>query len=415
MIVDIAHVFTFEPIERKKLTFSDATKIRCETVHPFEIKLKKGATGYPTTSNLNVRGPLLNPKAVRQWIAFDVTFALPKVGQTSPTSIGWKLSNGTTDYYWNGAAWTAAGASTWSTLEQIQANIGTFPATARKIQFIVNLKTTDATVTPTVKEVRVLYKAEITSFFDEVIYRTLIQSLKTKLEPETDITFDWPGGTTYDLDSLDLEESVEIADVYGAFNYSTDSDLTTNLKSSFNTSTHVLTLTGSLAAATPVLVRVVYAPTIALSTHPSFNEVPKIPAVEVVDVKEVFSASPIAQVVFVNRNDYTAKILDAPRQVHYDLQLRAVTARAGETSALADAIMRFIYENRLLRISALDVDVALVIQSEPAMMPKLDTIHLHEMSIGLRIMSADRWILPSTAGFAVQQLNVTGDLSVTIA
>lgn len=87
---------------RDQITFSDETKIRI-----YDDRLRPGIRlrgtfdkwsqkmEFPTDTDLTVRLPLWSPSAVKQWRAFEALTVLP-----DDTSIDWKVSDGTNDFWW---------------------------------------------------------------------------------------------------------------------------------------------------------------------------------------------------------------------------------------------------------------------------------------------------------------------------
>lgn len=411
----IAHIFELVPSDRDACTFSDATKIRLPEEHPHGIALKKTSSGvYPTTNDIFVRGPLLQPKGVRQWVAVDAEFSLPTDALgAAVTSIQWKLNDGTDDLYWNGSAWVVAGLSNWMSLATLQANFATFPVAARKLRFVANLKATDAKFTPHLRQVRVAFKAELRSFSDLVIFRTLVPNLESGTLPQTDLTLSWSGGATIDLDTLSQEEALAITNVDGAYNLTDDPELLTNLKSTYDTGTKLLTLTNSVASGKRVLLRVVYAPAVIVATHPDYNEVAGLPAIEIRDIQETFVGDSKGALAFLERGTGNAILLQEPRQTDYKMNLACMAAREVECSQLTEAVVRYLRENYRQTITALDQRVTLVLEGDPVMSSDHQN-HLHTATFSLRIVGATKWLGGQSQGYAIKRVVVTGDLNVTL-
>lgn len=416
MKVHLVKMFDLHPLDRSLLTFSDTAKIRNpEEDSQGSITLKLQASKlYPTTADLHVKGSLFAPEAVRQWKAIDVELDTPlSATKAAVTSIQWRLNDGTDDRYHNGTSWVAAGASSWNTLAQLQANFSTFPTATHKIRWVANLRTTDGKLTPKLKAVWILWEADIASFAATTIYDGLVRQLKALVKPVTDLTLSWPGGLTTDLDNLGQEEPLTVADVEGAFALASDPKLQVNLKSAYNTGTKVLTLTSDPGVGANVLLRVVYTPTVVVTTHPDFNGAVRVPALEIVDISSTMESEPASWIKLINRADGSGFKIRAPRQLSYACSLRACAARAKEALGLAEATLRALRQTPRLTLQTLDTTLEVVIESDPAMAPRLDKTHLHDVAFGIRLVNVEEWLHLAESIVGVRQIKVTGDMTLT--
>ena len=417
MLQDVARIQELLPEDRGLLVFSDATKLRNPSdVGSGIVMLKKGAAGYPLAADLYVKGPLLAPTLARQWLAVDADVTTPKNAKNvAVTTVKWRLGTSAADYWWNGAAWAAAPiAGQWNTLETIQTNIGTFPTTLG-IRFIANLQTTDSALTPSVDQVRFLYRVEYESTLAEIVLHGLIAQIRDNLAPQSDMSFEWGGGTTIDLDTVlaSEKEPLTIVDVYGVFNVAADPAMATNLKSAYDTATKVLTLTGSLSAGTMVRIRLTLKPSVMIASHSDYDEVARTPAVVVRDVNEAMRAHPPGKIGFVNRATGDGRRIRRPRQVDVRVKLVAIASLLFEAQSIGEALQRFILMTRRLHVASLDVDVSLVIEDDLVIAPGLTDKHLHEAAMAIRLCGVDKFLESSEVAEAVSQVNVAPPLGTT--
>lgn len=246
---------------------------------------------YDTAQTYTARTPTFNPGAATSWELFSVRHPTPPSdpdpGITSPPYvIRFRVSDGSSDFYWDGAAWSAVTLNThWNTEAEVSTNISSFPI--RSIAFVVNMWTTSSSVTPALESIKLLYQSKLSEQYD-VIYESLIPDLKESLRGRARVAYRMQTtGTTInfsDLEALGFESSYDVTDVLEVYNYSTDSTRTTNLLASYNTSTSVITTSSSIAAGEVAWVEFEYVPTIAVHTSKDYSELSSIPGVDIIDI-----------------------------------------------------------------------------------------------------------------------------------
>lgn len=400
--------------DRPLLQISDPTKIR---VHPTDhvLRLRPNAAGkYPTDANLYIRGPEINPTAVRAWRAVQVFADEPSVDGVTVGTVRYRLNDGSADRWWNGSAWAAPGANDWNTQAEIQAHLATFPVTSRKLRLVFNLQTTNASYTPTVRSVQLLFDADILSDLEELIYRTLIQALEAIRVP-VEVVLPWPGGTSADLDTvLQQAEPVQFDNVTAVFDHTADPTHLTDLLSSYNSSTHVVTLTGAVTADHKVVIRLAAQPEVAYTTHPDFNEISRLPAIAIDSVTEQFRAQATVKQSAVNVGTLAALVVPAPRVSDFVIGLRMIANRGLDLVRLADAVKTWIACNRTLRIASVDAAADLVVDRQIDASPRPDEIHVAEVQGAIRVVNVPCWIFPAEAGHGVGRLVVSGSMDATV-
>ena len=175
--------FVFDDKIRNDLSFSDSSKIRLNTEDKSnpKLQLKLNGNKYPTDNDIYVETPLITPNKLNKWLSFEVRYIESYGTRSIPenTSLGFKIKTTGDNYFWNGASWAVAGLSDWSTESEIRDNIETFPISTignKSIGMIINIKTSDNTVTPEIKELKLLGEFDI-EFYEDLIYDSIIRNI----------------------------------------------------------------------------------------------------------------------------------------------------------------------------------------------------------------------------------------------
>jgi hypothetical protein len=406
----VARAWDFPPEDRTAVTFTGSARLDGKLC---TLALRADAAGkYPITGEHTARLQAFAPQAVRQWRSLDVVADTP-----AGTAITWRLYDGTSAWWWTGAAWAVAGSGQWSTLADVQAHLGTFPVTARRLQPVVRLATTDRRVTPQVHRVVVVLDADVPSFAEEVLDRTLLHQIAANVRTLADVQVAWAAtGTSGTLVQADLPEPPGVlADVVGAYAVVADPTLATNLLQSYNPSTGAIVLTASQPAGTEIRLRVLGKPTTAMATHGDYDEVGLLPAVLVDSVEESLQVEPLAHEATVDRTTNVALVVPPPRQVRYDLSLRVVAARGLDLQRTAEALETFLRSNPLLVSAALDDRVGVAITVPLRTLPSGNLLNQQEGTLQIRLWAAPKWtLLPAGAAYGTTAVVLDGSLDGTI-
>jgi hypothetical protein len=335
------------------LTFSDGTKVRLDPSDN-QLKLKLDANGdFPTDDDLFISTGLFYPTTGRAWTGFQALTTEP-----TDTSLGFKLNDDTDDYYWDGGAWSVAGLSDWSTEADIATNIATFPS--RKLRVVINLKTTDDTVSPSVASVLIGFRARIV-FFEQWIYRTLVPLLRDSIRPLAD----WPfpkgaTGTTIDLNDFELDAAFNLVDVEAAFNHTDDPDHLTDIFSGYDTGTKVITLTTSVDAGKVVWIEFAYEPEVAVFTSVDYKELAKTPAITVENLRVGKAIRHGLTNELVNKGDVTKALkYEPPWQCSLLGDIVIHAPRSVDELALSEEVIAYISENQTITVQGTDEKVDL--------------------------------------------------------
>lgn len=364
---------TFEEVERANVVLSDLdargwpTKIRLDP-QSHSIKLVRAGL-YPTTSNHYAMTPLTRPAAVRRWVGLQVDAICP-LGPgraVSACSIGLRLNDGVDDWYWSGSAWVK-GTAVWNTEAEVASHIATFNAlTTRQFRVVVNLRTTDGNLTPECFGVRVAYEADIPSQQEDLLYRTLIPTLRAQLRPTTEFVADSDGSTSFDLGMTmtGAEAQHHVVGVEAVFDHTGDPSHLVNLYSSFNSTTKIVTLLTPVTTGNVVLVRAIYEPAVVFeTTDQDYVEVEEIPAVILRNLNASRSHVAGQPDEVVDKHALTALVFPEMMQMQYDCNISVITPSGVDQQRLQEQLSNFFSENCVMRTTGTDEPFELLLRSE---------------------------------------------------
>lgn len=218
-----------------------------------------------------------SPQAVKQWQAFEEVSTKP-----DKTAVFWQMKNATTALYYNGVAWVTATAFDWNTEAEIADNLITFPIADKTIRPVVRLFTIDRFETPVLTE----HKFMIGGIFDS--WEDFLDSVLTALENNTSVFLptarrDLAAVTTFNLLNDQLwksSEALTITGVDAVYDHTADPGHDTDLLSSYDANSGLVTLTSAIPAGNAIWVRQVVAPEIIVNyRNAEYIEVAKTPAV----------------------------------------------------------------------------------------------------------------------------------------
>jgi len=403
--------FTFTEKDRGDVTLGTDTRLNPVT-HRAQLGTYGVAT-YPTIADLYVKTRLTNPEAVRQWLGFEVEVIHKSILGVQKTSVGFRLSDGTNQYWWTGSAWQI-NTSNWNTEAEVATNISTFPATSRKLQVVANLKTVDSSVTPELVEIRVLYGAQLDSELEDMILRTIVRGMKsiraiTRFPIKMATT-----GITIDLDNFPLDSDYNVVDVDAAFNHTDDPDHNADLLDSYDSGTKVITLVSQVTAGKTVWLRLEYKPRVAVHTSRDYIEVEHIPSLIIEDVALVDAVQRFGEDYVGKRSDYSATILPAPTQGNLDFTLSAIADKVVDGLRLSAAVKRWFGDNPLIRSTGLDEAYSLRLVDEYEHRGTPSEEDLFTWRATFRVRNFCIWTRSPESGYLVKKFSTTGDLDMTV-
>lgn len=272
----------FELIEKNRslLTFSDTTKIRLSP-ELLRVLLKKDSDGYypENDSDAYVTTWTTSPEACLQWLAFEaITTEKKDDTGTVVTSYYFRLTDGTDEFYWTGAAWTVS-TTLWNTEQEINEGLSSW--SGNTIGVIVNPRTSDKTITPEVLELRFAYSGRIDFLKD------LITSFTEELKENFVAWRQHVLEVTADSDTFNLsteyppELDLSIVSILAVYDHDVDPNHNNNLFSSW--ADPVLTLTSVVSTGHVLWIDLEYSPQVAFATDVDYLETSKVPAIWIED------------------------------------------------------------------------------------------------------------------------------------
>lgn len=365
--------FEFTKRARPKLTFSDTSKIRLNDDNKLDQGLElKDNGGFDLGLGNTVTTWAITPKALKKWLMFEADEVKP-VG----TSIGYRILRGADELYWDGAAWSPATTDAhWSDMAAMNANIQALVLTGFDLKVKVNLRTTDQGVSPKVRWIKILAQVDFDSW-DDLIYDTVIRSMRSTLRATTAIQFEVADPTSV----IDLATTYKIENsgynftgVRAAYNLTSDPNQFLNIAQSYTpgpmnkdgtNGDGQVTLTGSVNAGEIIRLEMEYEPEVAVFTNQDYYEVARVPAVVFENIASARIGGRHDQELNDAEGDVVRDLVNAvgvevprPRQttVRFDF---AVHASPLDMARVVDAVDKWIASNRLLKTWAFDEEVNL--------------------------------------------------------
>ncbi len=409
MIQRLVHEFIFAEFNRSQLTFSDATKIHLDSLtnvislKPIGVESRTGRKIYSTEANLYVKTATFNPKCLQKFFAFSAT-PRPTL-QPSQTTVAYRLNNGTSDYYWDGVSWVVAGASDWNSEAVVVANIDSFPATNQHVAVLVNLKTTDKYVTPTISQVDIGYEGQID--YIRSIITSLLYSMDASLRYSFRTTVEGNGTNSIVLPAFD--PTYNIVSLEAAYNITDDPNMVTNIGSAYNTGTRTLTLTTTPASNKVILVRFRAKPQVAFSLpSQDYYENKSVPATTI-NRMDVSGAQVVGSQVVKNVAAGTASVRYNPYRLNISFGL-LVEAEAADTKLhLIESVISYFRNTPLLHWRDLDKQLSMRIVSEGVYNPTPNLKDGYESTFTFALENIFLWLDSEQSKYLVLEVNTTLD------
>lgn len=409
-LLDIIKVFEFTRETREDLDLSGG--LRClpgDLIDgPARIELPGTATGYDTDDTLTAVTWTFNPLSVKEWRGFQAVIEHIYNDDGDPLTFArYRVSDGTTTYWWDGAVWTAVVAATdWNTEEQVAANISTFPLTARSIRFVINLYTTDETVTPKLTALKLLYGSDV-QHQEDYITRSLIPTLKENIRIiGRVIVAQVTTGTTITLPAL--ETPYDVVDVDSVFDEAADPNHLVDLLDSYNSGTREITLNTSIAEDTNLFIQFVYRPMVAHRTSRDFDEVDRVPSIGILDVSYVGNKE-LKDDTVINRGAGTGVKVFGGKMRDIEMTIQVIADKLVDYQRLIQAVTEHFTANTLLRARGIDEEFSVMVVEPPSMMTAVNSNDTHAGQLRVRILNAVFLERGSTEVFTVTRFNMVGE------
>ncbi len=401
--------FTFENKNREKITLGPYTRLPPEE-NNLQLLLTSG--GYSTDSDLFVKTEVFNPKSVIMFTGFDV-YAVHQIDfeKTPYSSLGFRLSDGTDEFFWNGSNWEV-NVVDWNIEDEVSANIADYPTTSKKLQIVINLVTTNAGYTPIVNEIRVLYES-IIDFQDDLIYNSIVPALRT-VNPIADFPIVMTSTTDQiDLNNFPLQTPYKIVDVDSCFNYTDDPEKATDIFSSYNTGTKVITLAGAVDSGKTVWIKFIYEPIVAVATDQEYAEVSEIPAIHILNIDTLRNILVKDTTAVRNKGAGTAVKLIRSRQKTFEFTVAVLTSSQVDQQRLQDKIRDFFENNITINFSGLDVEHTMYISDDFSTQTGIKDLATYT-GIFRFVVKDVVFYIKTRDLYTIEQFLITGDLDVTV-
>lgn len=167
-----------------------------------------------------IRTATLVAEGVRTWRRIDFLEAVPE-----GCDVGYRLWDGTSEWAWTGAAWVAqvSDATGWTHPDTINANLATFPATARRLGVVARLSTDTREASPAFFGVRVALSCVERGDEEDALIRGVLASLRAAVTVPAFLELDLPAAVSPSAPlQLFPESPIDVRAVDAVFDRTTD-------------------------------------------------------------------------------------------------------------------------------------------------------------------------------------------------
>lgn len=366
------------------------------------LTLLKGAAGYDTGENNYVILPTMAPGALVSWDMLQVVGKTPKDANLEQvTSIRARLWNGTAHRWWNGSTWVEVlpDSGSWNTVQEVSDHLsGWDPDVALGV--VLNLRTTDDQMAPTVTAVKLLCTLSIVSFVEDWIYGTLIARLQNEIRPVSDVIAEADGSTQVSFSlSNDYEAwQSRVTTLVGVYDKNGDPNCRVNLASTPDSSiSGPIGLISAPVAGTLLLVRFRYAPVVALQSSTDYEEDATLPALTVEDVDSVDHGvgSGDDHIMDIYSDPPAGVIIPAPRDLTLDITMEARAPLGIDLARLTAEVRRWLDTNKVLTSPATGEKATLVAVNTASRKSRPNLSNIHAAPIQFRVMNIKEWNRPA--------------------
>jgi len=403
--------FEFSEENRSRIVLGTSVRLNPATNR---LELQADSNGsFPTSGGLYAKTWATTPANAKGWLGFQTDSVMKKIDGVPVTQYRFRLGDGTVQRYWNGTTW-AVTTTAWNTEEEVANHIASFPVSSRTIQVIANLQTTDSTVTPELSWIKILYASDI-EFQEDLVYRTLVRQLRAQVRPLAEYQVVKPTSSSkfvFDPDALDTPYNFVSVD--SVFNHTDDSNHLTDLFTSFNPSTHEITLSQSVDAGKQLWIRFIYEPEVAVDTNREYHEVGKVPALvlEDINLENTSEMGPADWVL--NRFVGTGVKIPAPLRGDLVVTLLIETSKGVDLQRLADEVKRFCMNNPLITSLGLDEKYRLWMTKEFDQSGTSNQADIHTARVEFRLVNVLYYAKDPVNVFGVLGFHVDGNLNLSI-
>jgi hypothetical protein len=381
---------------------------------------------YPTDLDLYVKSRLTSPAQLHQWLGFEVDVRNKFVDTEQVTGVQFRLSDGTSEYWWNGAAWEV-NTSDWNSEAEVANNISSFGTSTKRLQVVVNLWTTDPSQTPELAGIKVLYSATVNSEIEDLIERSLVPLLKSSLRPLARVTLvksDAEDDDEIEIPQYRIDTDYRFVGVDAVFNHTDDPDHENDLYDSHTTrstpsdlwhngTVNVITLSESVDAGKLLWLQLLYEPVVTLGANQDYYELAHVPAL-VIERLEYHGRALRGENYVGNRSDGTAVVIGTVLQGRLEMTVAVTTDKIFDSFGMSDELEAFFGGNPLIASVGLDDSYRLRVVGTLDFSTPLVNNELRTWRITAYIEDVLVYVRDERSDYLVNRLMIEGTLDVEV-
>jgi hypothetical protein len=400
--------FLFEEDNRKLFTIGE--KIRLDPQEN-NVKIIYGENGYSTDEDLFIKTWVANPKSVYKWLGFEATAEHTKnYDKIFLTSLGFRLSDGEKEYFWNGSEWEENDED-WNTEDEVSNNINLFDASTQKIQIIINLKTIDPKYTPKLFEVCVLFESTI-DFQDDLIFNSVVPFLETA-SVIGDFIVDLVDDTNeIDLNQNKLETPYNIVDIDSCFVFSDDPIKMNNIFLDYDSASKIIYLNQVVEKDKKIWIKFAYRPVVAVSTDQEYIEIEKIPSLNLNSIS-VIKDTKIPSKSFVTNKSEKKSVVIFNHQKTFEIDVTILTSSEIDRQRIIDELRILFVKNSSINFFGLDEKITTTISKEFSMQGGVEDFSNYSANFRF-VLENVLFSLYDSEEKTITNLTVDGDLTIAI-
>jgi hypothetical protein len=420
--------FRFTAAERHRFDLSGGLRINKAALEISPVIGDPHPTPQPIVYNisqsLTASTWVAYPRAVKAWVGFAIELVKPKLlAQDAPNplyGIQFRLSDGTNTFWYDGADWVPIDLVTdWNTLNEVSANISTFPLTAKKLGVVVNMWTNDSRVTPKLISVRVLYEADLSEEYD-IIFGSLVPELKANIRPRGRVAYVMPEDSDEidlsDTEALGFDTGYTITSVAAAYNDTTDPERVIDLVDSFNTISKVLTLADVVPEGEKLWIEFQYAISVVVQTNSDYYEISSIPRIAITNVQQINTQT--------DRFGYEDSVIDintgsgwkvqGPRLADVMIDIEALCDKQHDVSQVVSSLMDWITNNPSFTMRGSDEQFLIQLATGLATSSDGSLVNRSKSTVSFIISNVAFFNRPALPAYSVNQIVFAGAGNINI-
>jgi len=321
---------------------------------------------YYTDDDLSVTTRVYSASVMRGVLRIWIGYEAP-----DDTSVGVRLTDGTTEYFWDGA-WTAASVGDWSTPAEVVTNVSSW--TLKALGLVFNLVSDTGSDTPTVYGADAHFSLEFgrrstgetfpDAWIEDAVTRTFLRSMRDGLEIWTTQEF---AASSTDISTLSFasgsgERPFDVREVQAVYAVDTDDDLESPIPGTWNSSTKVWTFTDDVAAGTRLLTRMMIRPETAFVGDSDYTYT-HLPLIGIEGYRST-DARYRSDGSRVGGNAASVYLLEPPKDRDLVLDVSVLAATPREVGSAAEALQEWIGRGIRLVSSATGFGFGVKLQSD---------------------------------------------------